>query len=250
MRLLLALLIAALTPAPQPPSGPAAVPVLVELFTAEGCSSCPPADKLLSVLVKDQPIGGATVIPLGLHVDYWDSLGWKDPASSPVATARQQAYGRVFGEDKIYTPQMVVDGRAELVGSDASEARKAIQSAAGRPHARVSPTATIDGDTLVAGAIISGVPPEAAREPQEAFLAITEDGLTTVVKRGENGGRTLHHDAVMRQVVPLGRASEGSDFRQRVTLRPDWQRNHLNVVVFLQGRKTQRIWGAGSIQVR
>src|SRR3954465_9521266 len=105
--------------ASQPASAPSArVPVVVELFTSEGCSSCPPADALLSRLAKEQPVAGAQIIPLGMHVTYWDQLGWKDPASLPDATTRQQDYGRVFGEDRVYTPQAVVDGHDELVGSD------------------------------------------------------------------------------------------------------------------------------------
>ena len=225
---------------------PAPVPVLVELFTSEGCSSCPPADRLLTRLVQEQPIAGARIVPLGLHVDYWDQLGWKDPASLGAATERQQAYGRVFGGDRIYTPQMVVDGRDELVGSDAAAARRAIERAVKAPHVSVTPNASIDGDAILAGAAISGIPPEAAREPLEATLAITEDDVTTVVKRGENGGRALHHDAVVRQLVSLGRVTAGVELRQRVPLRAGWPRNRLHAVVFVQGRKSQRIWGVGT----
>ena len=242
MRVILATLIVTLLPGVQP--APAPVPVLVELFTSEGCSSCPPADRLLTVLVKEQPIAGATVIPLGLHVDYWDRLGWKDPASLAGATGRQQAYGRLFGDDRIYTPQMVVDGHDEFVGSDAAAAKKAIERAIRQPHARVTSRGSIDGDTIVAGVTIVDLPPEASREPLEATLVITEDGLTTTVKRGENGGRTLHHDAVVRQLVSMGHVKDGVELRQRVPLRSEWRVGQLNAVVFVQGQKTQRIWGA------
>src|SRR5258708_30693112 len=110
-------------------AGPPPTPVIVELFTSEGCSDCPPADVLLEKLIATQPIGGAEIIGLGQHVDYWDRLGWKDRFSSSALTNRQQLYQTRFGTESIYTPQMVVDGRTEFVGSDASAARKAIEKA-------------------------------------------------------------------------------------------------------------------------
>src|SRR4051812_35134880 len=175
----------------------ARVPVVLELFTSEGCSSCPPADALLSSLTSEQPIAGVQIIPLGMHVTYWDQLGWKDPASLKSATDRQQQYGARWGEDRIYTPQAVIDGRQELVGSDAAGVRRAIEAAAKIPHAALALTAVLDGDHIVTSLAMTS-PPANVKDPLAVLFFVTEDGLSTVVKRGENGGRTLHHDAVVR----------------------------------------------------
>src|SRR5204863_4528217 len=115
----------------------AATPIVVELFTSEGCESCPPADVLLRQLASTQPVPGAQIIPLSLHVDYWDQLGWKDRFSSALLTNRQRVYGTRFNIDSVYTPQMVVDGRSELVGSDGAAARKAIARAATGAHGSI-----------------------------------------------------------------------------------------------------------------
>ena len=119
----------AIAPGPRPAVAASPTPVIVELFTSEGCADCPPADALLAKIVAAQPVAAAQIIGLGQHVDYWDRLGWKDRFSSAALTRRQQAYQSRFATESIYTPQMVVDGRAEFVGSDASAARKAIERA-------------------------------------------------------------------------------------------------------------------------
>jgi len=123
------------------------VPVLVELFTSEGCSSCPPADKLLARLQRQQPAAGALIIPLSEHVDYWDGASWRDPFSSPAFTARQGAYVRALRAQDTYTPEMVVDGQAEFVGSDEDAALNSISAAAEVRKAKVE--VSVSGDNIL-----------------------------------------------------------------------------------------------------
>jgi hypothetical protein len=237
-RLLGALAMSAVSLSAQP--APARVPVVLELFTSEGCSSCPPADALLSRLAAEQAVAGAQIIPLGMHVTYWDQLGWKDPSSLADATARQQDYSRVFGEDRVYTPQAVIDGRDELVGSDEGGLRKAIARAAQQPHASVTLSAHLQGDVIIATAAVAAMP-VMVKEKLRTVFVLTEDGLTSVVKRGENGGRTLRHDAVVRRLSSTGEMGRIS---------AEWRRDRLHVIALVQGEKSQRIVGAAMASVQ
>ena len=240
--LLLGVLLVPAAPAPR-------TPVLVELFTSEGCSSCPPADALLARFRETSPVDGVDVVALGLHVDYWDRLGWKDPFSSPVFSRRQEAYGRVFGEDRVYTPQMVVDGAVEFVGSDSAEAIKAIRAASDRPHLAIGANADLRGDLLRIAADAPPVP-AGASEKIAVVVAVVEDGLTSDVKRGENTGRTLSHAAVVRRIETIGTldrdafAGEG-----QWKLGPSWNRARLRVVAFLQGQSTRKVYGSAQVRL-
>ena len=118
-------------------SGSAPQPVVVELFTSEGCSSCPPADALLKQLSEQQSVRGVQIVALEEHVDYWDHLGWKDPYSSSEFSQRQSEYAQVFGTDGVYTPQMIVDGQNEFVGSRSLAAKEAIRKAGNQPKAEI-----------------------------------------------------------------------------------------------------------------
>jgi hypothetical protein len=174
-------------------------------------------------------------------VTYWDQLGWKDPASLAAATSRQQDYGRVFGEDRIYTPQAVIDGRDELVGSDEGGLKRAVAAAARRPHAHVSLAASVSGaGTIVPRVDVTGVPAD-VKEKLRTLVLVTEDGLSSVVTRGENGGRTLHHDGVVRR---LSSSVEITD------VPPTWRRDRLRVVALVQGEKSQRIFGAAATAIQ
>jgi hypothetical protein len=219
-------------------------PVIVELFTSEGCSSCPPADALLRRLDETQPIPGAEVIVLGSHVDYWNYIGWTDRFSTKQLTDRQREYGDSFNLDSVYTPQMVVDGRTELNGADESRVRKTITAAANEPKANIS--LTLDGDSGLQIRIDS-LPP--AKDPV-VLLAVTETHLQSVINKGENGGRTLTHTGVVRDLRVLGPV-KGSTFsaNEKLQLDPAWKPSDLRAVVFIQEQKNKHIIGAASLML-
>jgi hypothetical protein len=235
------LLATAQTPgAPAPPAAHKAV--VVELFTAEGCSSCPPADDLLARLRQVKPSDGLEIIPLGLHVDYWNSQGWTDRFSDAAYTDRQQKYARKFKIEGPYTPQMVVDGTTEFVGNDVAHARQAIMDAAARPTLAKVEIASEAGDKLQvhikAEESVSG----------EVMLAVTEDNLVSKVHAGENDGRELHHAAVVRELRSLGRLRNG-DFEADLHLKiqKSWKRQDLRAVVFVQEAQNGKMVGAAAI---
>jgi hypothetical protein len=244
-----------------PPTPP--TPVIVELFTSEGCSDCPPADTLLEKLIATQPVSGVEIIGLGEHVDYWDRLGWKDRFSSAALTNRQRLYQTRFNTESIYTPQMVVDGRAEFVGSDASAARKAIEKTLTAPHGFISVDAgppsythggSIDDGTVTVTVSASALARSARGDRADILVMITESGLRTDVKRGENHGRTLSHAPVVRYLATIGQ-TDGDDSTTGaahavVPIAPDWKRDHLTVVGFVQEARSRAILGAASTPLK
>jgi len=232
------------------------VPVLVELFTSEGCSSCPPADELLTTLEQMQPVEGAEVIALSEHVDYWNRLGWTDPYSSSEFSARQNDYARVFETDEVYTPQMVVDGRSQFVGSNSAEARNAIAAASRDPKAKVAVSlASEDARTASITLELRAERPREISESDSAavLLAITESGLRSSVSRGENAGRRLNHTAVVRKLMTLGvlDSQAGASFVNSPLVRIDksWKRDNLRAVVFVQELTSRRVLGAASVSL-
>jgi hypothetical protein len=226
--------------------------VLVELFTSEGCSSCPPADELLAKMERDQPFVNAQVIALEEHVDYWNNLGWTDPFSSDNATVRQYAYVGIIGGGNAYTPQMVVDGQDEFVGSREWSARSVIERAGTRKKAEVNLSVQKTGNDREALVRIQVGPLLAVRtgDKPEVWLAITETGLHSDVKRGENAGEVLYHAAVVRNLRKVGTATTASespfDSEEKVVRDPAWRLENLRVVAFVQEQKSKRILGATS----
>jgi hypothetical protein len=242
----LVVVLASLTAALALAEPPAPVPVVVELFTSEGCSSCPPADDVLAKLEGRQAIAGADVIALGEHVTYWDRLGWKDRFSAEAFTARQEDYGRRFHLGSVYTPQTVVNGEAEMVGSYESRVRSAIQKAAKEGHARVD-LSRQPGDSVAFK--VTGLAPEA--KGADVVLAVTEGHLETSVARGENGGRKLRHTGVVRSLAVVGHVDSlknGAYASQaRFHVDPSWKRENVKLVVFVQDHASRKILGAAAI---
>ena len=200
-------------------------PVLVELFTSEGCSSCPPADAALAALARDPAFRSAEVIPLELHVDYWNNLGWADPFSAPEYTARQEEYARVLGGDGLYTPQMVIDGWLSGVATSGSM-RKGVEKAAAKGKARLEVLVTSGRP----GLDVVVRPPSGLSGRLRVVLS--EDRLSSKVERGENNGLTLAHAPVARLLVDDGPVS--SEHHLRLGLSTGWKRDQLRVVAFVQ----------------
>ena len=226
----------------QVPNALAQTPVVIELFTSEGCSSCPPADALLVELSRKAPPGGTKLILLGEHVDYWNYIGWTDRFSSSAFSDRQNSYARQLHLASVYTPQMVIDGHLQLVGNGASEVYRTISRAAAEPKpAQVS----LEWESQQKIKVAVRAP---ANERAKILLAITEDGLSTSVGGGENGGRTLQHAAVVRELRDLGAASNGQfDANVNVAVHPDWNPAKLKAVVLVQDPGNGRILGGASL---
>ena len=226
------------------------VPVLVELFTAEGCSSCPPADMVLQKLIESQPADGAEIIGLGEHVDYWDRLGWRDRFSSASLTARQQEYADRFGAKDIYTPQTVVDGQSASIGSDVPALRRAIEDAVKRPHGALTIACETSGKTAKVAVTIDRLPPTSQGDRAEVVVAVTENNLRTEVKRGENQGRTLTHAAVVHKLTASGDAKVGAPVSASFSIDSAWQREHVRIVAFVQEKTSRRVIATASVPLQ
>ena len=232
---------------PQPKDENTRGPVLVELFTSEGCSSCPPADALLERLDRYQSISGAELIVLSEHVDYWNDIGWKDPYSSHEYSERQSAYAAQFGLGTVYTPQMVVDGHFEFVGSDERRASQTIKEAAELPKAPVRLSLGSSDDKATILHIEAGPLPSATgTQSAGVFLAIADNSDQSQVSGGENDGRTLQHVAVLRKLTRIGTVEASAEFSRDINLGLK-SKNHgnLRIVVIVQEPEVGKVLGAG-----
>jgi hypothetical protein len=224
-------------------------PVVLELFTSEGCSSCPPADALLSELGSST----AGVIPLAYHVDYWNHLGWSDPFSSHQWSERQTAYAGAMNLRGDYTPQMVIDGAWQCVGSDGRSVARGVAFARSAPTVgRVSLHTNLGGagprtlqvkvDAQILRTVQTG--------PLEVMLAIYENGLVSKIDRGENGGRQLTYDYTVRKLLSAFELKpvQGTSAVKalNIDLDPSWSADHLGVVAFIQDAASLRIDGAAA----
>lgn len=222
-------------------------PVLVELFTSEGCSSCPPADQLLEKL-DQQPIAGEDLIVLSEHVDYWNHEGWKDPYSARFYSERQGVYARRLGLSEPYTPQMIVDGSSQFVGSDAALAQKAFAKALAdqKIGVRLSSVSTGSNNVLLAHLETDALPPSLGMRDADVYVAIALNRAESQVARGENAGRKLTHTAVVKSIVKVGTVRKGKNFAQDLQLKldPGTDSGNVRVIAFLQEPGQGRVIGA------
>jgi hypothetical protein len=219
-------------------------PVLVELFTSEGCSSCPSADAVLARLARDQPVPGARIVALGEHVDYWNRLGWKDPWSSAAFALRQERLARRLNAEGPYTPQAVVDGARQALGSDERAIREAVAEAGRRPKGRIGLRLEAPSSGAPRAVLVEAAWPGAVEG--EVALAVIESGLRSRVTRGENAGRELVHAAVVRRLVRLG--TGGGSFSGRAEIALDrTPGSSAEVVAFVEDRGSGRVLAVGSI---
>jgi hypothetical protein len=227
---------------PAPP-----VPVLIELFTSEGCSSCPPADLLLQKLDKNQPLPGAQLIVLSEHVTYWDHDGWKDPNSSAPLTDRQNSYESALGSDTAYTPQMIVDGTHELHLRNAKETEDILMDARRTPKlpVRITGVAFNPGNPTVLRARVE-VDAATPRPGTDVYVAIALDHVESQVLRGENGGKHLVHVAVVQQLTKIGKLEKGRAFAQdaELKLKAGIDPKDVRVIAFVQEYGPGQVLGA------
>ncbi len=194
--------------------------VLVELFTSEGCSDCPPADELLRQVNGHKTAGGQLIVGISEHVSYWNGLGWKDPFSADLYTSRQNDYGTHFGLESVYTPQMVVNGREQFVGSDSRALQAALVTESQRKQIALRiDSAQIKGNSVTFSYTATDLP---AKGALQLVAVLVDDMDQSSVLRGENSGRKLTHVAVARAYAPLGALREAVKYSTTLPLPPSF----------------------------
>ncbi len=216
---------------------------LVELFTSQGCSSCPAADKLLSKTMSESNENGMPIIALSFHVDYWNRLGWKDPFSSEKFTARQQEYAKRFDNSSIYTPQMVVNGTSEFVGSNESDLKNALKK-----YSKDTPKIQFEDLTMVNenGKYSVSYTIKGDLKESKINIAVVSIMETTYVGRGENQGRTIVNDNLARQFY-----SRKADITGKILIddSPLPEKNNMAIIAFVQRESDGKVTGAAMIKV-
>ena len=217
-------------------SGAATVPLL-ELYTSEGCSSCPPADKWLSDLKPDTK----KIIPLAFHVDYWDYIGWKDKFSKAEYSDRQRKTAAFAGAGFVYTPQFVLNGR-DFKGADTSRLNQAVsasQKLASRANLSLNSITQTNGEITIKATAQTVNPIDINNA--DIFIAIYESKLVSQVNAGENNGRELKHDYVVRDFYGAYQLSNKNEFTKSFTLKPEWKGRQAGAVIFVQDSKNGEI---------
>jgi hypothetical protein len=231
---------------PSPPDQP--IPILLELFTSEGCSSCPPVDELVRQMDQTQPVPGAQLIVLSEHVDYWDHDGWKDKYSSAQFTERQNGYVHALNLQTAYTPQVIVDGYVELKGSNAEIAQILNREInVTKIPVRIT-SAKIEAPSQLKVKVEADAP---EKHGGAVWLAVALDHAASQVSAGENSGKQLQHVAVVEELRKVGKLDKGKPFSQDVAfkLKPDTDPTNLRVIAFIQESNEGKVLGATGVKV-
>jgi hypothetical protein len=231
------------------PDAAAKPAVLVELFTSEGCSSCPPADAVLAELDRRKSFAGAPVVVLSEHVDYWDHDGWHDPFSSALWTQRQNYYNEHFHLDSVYTPQMIIDGTQQVSGSNGPQISQALEKAAAQPDkiTLAITDAAWSGDSLQATVSVTNVP--ATMKGTSLYAVLADDADTSNVARGENSGRTLQHVAVVRVIRKVGKLQGPYSGQVQISLPRGMAHGKMRLILFAQKGENGQVFGATEREV-
>jgi hypothetical protein len=222
-------------------AGQASSFALIELFTSQGCSSCPPADALLSTLQEEATVNGQNIYTLSFHVDYWNYLGWKDPYSNPAYSARQRKYARVLAT-KVYTPMMVINGKHSFVGSDKEQAGKYLHNAlASIQQMAITANAAVAQDSIDVQILYD----QSKYQDQSPHIniAVVETTTSNPVPHGENRGHTLRHINVVRAFEQIQNCKSGIH-KARIPLSADIKLENTRVIVFIQDAESLEVYGA------